>query len=60
MIRENYDNHLSDAEKNHVTEVEMEEYKDYDYIVRNTSKERLFSEADKIMGLEAAKEGEII
>ena len=60
VIRENYDNHLSEDEKQHITEVEMEEYKDYDYIVRNTSKERLFSEADKIMGLEAAKEGEII
>ena len=38
----------------------MEDYKDYDYIVRNTSKERLYSEADKIMGLEANMEGEVI
>ena len=38
----------------------MEQYKDYDYIVRNTSKERLYSEADKIIGLEEAREGEII
>ena len=60
VIRENYDNKLSDDEKNHVTETEMEQYKDYDYIVRNTSKERLFSEADKIIGLEAQREGEII
>lgn len=60
IIRENYDNQLSEEEKQHVTEIEMEEYKDYDYIVRNTSKERLFSEADKIMGLEESMEGEII
>ena len=60
VIRENYDNKLSDDEKKHVTETEMEQYKDYDYIVRNTSKERLFSEADKIIGLEAQREGEII
>ena len=60
VIRENYDNHLSISEKNHVTETEMEEYKDYDYLVRNTSKERLFDEADKIMGIEEANEGEII
>ena len=60
VIRENFDNKLSEEEKKHVTETEMEEYKDYDYIVRNTSKERLFSEADKIMGLEEAKEGEVL
>ena len=59
VIRENYDNKLSEREKNHITETEMETYKKYDYIVRNTSKERLFSEADKIIGLEANK-GEII
>ena len=51
---------LSISEKNHVTETEMEDYKDYDYLVRNTSKERLFDEADKIMGIEEANEGEII
>ena len=60
VIRENYDNHLTENEKRHVTEIEMEDYKDYDYIVRNTSKERLYSEADKIMGLEANMEGEVI
>lgn len=60
VIRENFDNKLSEEEKKHVTETEMEEYKDYDYIVRNTSKERLFSEADKIMGLEEAKESEVL
>ena len=38
----------------------MEDYTDYDYIVRNTSKERLYSEADKIMDVEEAKEGEVI
>ena len=60
VIRENYDNHLTENEKKHVTEIEMEDYKDYDYIVRNTSKERLYSEADKIMGIEANMEGEVI
>ncbi len=60
IIRENYDNKLSLEEKNHITELELDEYKNYDYIVRNTSKERLFSEADKIMGVEAGLEGEVI
>ncbi len=60
VIRENYDNKLSDSEKMHVTETEMEQYKSYDYIVRNTSKERLFSEADKIMALENQGGNEIV
>lgn len=60
VIRDNYDNKLSENEKKHITEVEMEHYKNYDYIVRNTSKERLFLEADKIIELESQVEGEII
>lgn len=60
VIRDNYENELTEQEKQHVTETEMEDYTDYDYIVRNTSKERLYSEADKIMGVEEAKEGEVI
>lgn len=60
VIRDNYENELTEQEKQHVTETEMEDYTDYDYIVRNTSKERLYSEADKIMDVEEAKEGEVI
>ncbi len=60
VIRENYDNQLSENEKQHITEVEMDKYKNYDYIVRNTSKERLFSEVNKIIALENEQEGEII
>lgn len=60
VIRENYDNQLTDKEKKHITEIEMEDYNDYDYIVHNTSKEKLYLEADKIMGLEAKVEGEVI
>ena len=60
VIRDNYENELTEQEKQHVTETEMEDYTDYDYIVRNTSQERLYSEADKIMGVEKAQEGEVI
>ena len=60
VIRDNYENELTEQEKQHVTETEMEDYTDYDYIVRNTSKERLYSEADKIMGVEKTQEGEVI
>lgn len=56
VIREDYDNKLSADEKKHITEVEMEEYHDYDYLVRNTSKDRLLEEADKIIGLEEKRD----
>lgn len=58
IIRDNYDNQLTEDEKKHVTEVELEEYQDYDYVVRNTTKERLFLEADRIIQAEDGKEGD--
>ena len=58
IIRENYDNQLTEDERKHVTEVELEEYQDYDYVVRNTTKERLFLEADRIMQAEDGKDGD--
>ena len=59
VVRENYDNQLSHVEKGHVTENEVDRYREYDYIVRNTSKERLLKEAAKIIHLEEM-EGEVI
>lgn len=60
IIRENYDNKLTEDEKRHVTEIEMDDYQDYDYVVRNTSKERLYLEADRIMKAEENEEGEVL
>lgn len=54
--RENYDNKLSPKEKKHITEVDMEHYNDYDYIIDNTTKEHLYKQADKIMSLESEVE----
>lgn len=56
VIRENYDNKLTLKEKEHITETDMENYKDYDYVVRNTTKEELYKEADKIMDIESGVE----
>ena len=56
VIRENYDNKLTLKEKEHITETDMENYKDYDYVVRNTNKEELYREADKIMDTESGVE----
>lgn len=49
VIRDNYNNNLSEKEKNHITETEVDLYKDYDYTVNNTSKEELFKQTDKII-----------
>ena len=35
VIRNNYDNKLTDEEKNHLTEVNLDNYNDFDYIIEN-------------------------
>ena len=35
VIRNNYDNKLTDEEKNHLTEVNLDNYSDFDYIIEN-------------------------
>ena len=49
VIREGYDNNLSDKEKNHITELDLENYKEYDYVIYNTSKDRLLKQVDNII-----------
>ena len=56
VIRNNYNNNLTAKEKNHITETDMDNYKDYDYVVKNTTKDELFREADKIMDIESGVE----
>ena len=56
VIRENYDNQLTEKERNHITETDMENYTDYDYVIKNTNKEELFKEADKIISEESEVE----
>ena len=57
IIREGYDNNLTEKERMHITEIDLENYKDYDYTIYNTSKEKLLKEVDDII---EAEEGEII
>ena len=54
--RENYNNNLTEKEKNHITEKDMDNYDDYDYVIENTTKEHLYKEADKIIDLESGVE----
>ncbi|MBQ9019510.1 MAG: hypothetical protein IJ097_04300 [Bacilli bacterium] len=49
LIRKNYDNKLSDNEKNHITEKEIELYNDFDYIVENKGIESLKEKALEII-----------
>ena len=56
VIRENYDNNLSEKEKNHITETDLDNYHDYDYTIYNTSKEKLFKDVERIVD----EEGDII
>ena len=34
----------------------MENYTNYDYVIKNTTKEEMFKEADKIMSMESETE----
>ncbi|MBR3049188.1 MAG: hypothetical protein IKG58_01340 [Bacilli bacterium] len=56
IIREGYDNQLTEKEKMHVTEVELDTYDKYDYTIYNTSKEKLLEQVDSILD----EDGEII
>lgn len=56
VIRDNYDNKLSEKERGHITETDMENYTNYDYVIKNTTKEEMFKEADKIMSMESETE----
>lgn len=41
VVRENFDNNLTDEEKNHITEIDLDNYNNFDYIVFNKSREEL-------------------
>ena len=56
VIRDKYDNKLSEKERGHITETDMENYTNYDYVIKNTTKEEMFKEADKIMSMESEAE----
>ncbi len=41
LERKNYDNQLTDEEANHVTEKEVDDYKNFDYVIENRSLDEL-------------------
>ncbi len=57
IIREGYDNELTEKEKMHITEVELDNYNKYDYTIYNTSKDKLLKQVDSILN---GEDGEVI
>ncbi len=49
LVRKNYDNKLTEEEKNHITEKEIEMYNDFDYIIYNKGLDSLREEAIEII-----------
>ena len=56
IVRKDYDNKLTDEEKNHITEKEIEGYTDFDYIINNKGLEDLKEEVLELVRNEAREE----
>lgn len=57
LERENYNDNLTDEEKKHITETELDNFNSFDYVIKNTSLEDLKMSAIEIIKQE---EGDII
>lgn len=55
LVRNNYDDMLSEEERKHITEVDIDNYNDFDVVVENTSIDALKEAAKKIV-LESEEE----
>ena len=49
VVREDFENDLTEEERNHITEVDLDNYKDFDYIVINKSREGLDKSASELV-----------
>ena len=49
LIRNDYEDGLNDEERHHITETEINDYNDFDYIVKNTGFEELRLKAKEII-----------
>ena len=49
IVRYDYDNGLTDKEKSHITECEVNDYDEFDYTIYNTSLDDLYKQADEIV-----------
>lgn len=61
LERENYNDELTETEKKHITELEIEKYNNYNYLIKNTSLKQLDKAAKDIVEKENyTDEGEIL
>lgn len=60
IVRDNYDNGLSEEEANHITEKGLDNYEDFDYIVHNNSLDDLENSALEIVRNEENYGGDIL
>ncbi len=58
--RNNYDSKLTEEEKNHITEKEIDEYKDFDYIIENNNLKELKLQALEVVRNEHIKGDDVI
>lgn len=49
VIRDNYDSDLTDIQKNDITEISLDGYEKYDYILYNEGNDKLYSDILKIL-----------
>ncbi len=49
IVRYDYDDGLTDKEKSHITECEVNDYDGFDYTIYNTSLDDLYKQADEIV-----------
>lgn len=48
VFRPNFDNGMTEEQKNHLTEIDLDDFKNHDYIVENTTLENLREKANEI------------
>ena len=58
LERDNFDSNLSESEKAHITENDLDDYKEFDYIIKNTSILDLKNNAKEIIYKEEGEENE--
>lgn len=49
LERDNYDDLLTDEERSHITETEIDDYRNFNYIIKNTGIDELRKEANNII-----------
>ncbi len=52
VTRDNYDNGLKENEKNHITEIDLDNYTNFDHVINNESYDKLVKDVLELLGSE--------